>query len=76
MSGCGKLQWIKRTQLQPSAGIKGFTKPVFVRNAMQDQVFGTKMNIWFNQFNQMSDNFILKSISHDKEVSSPPLKSV
>ena len=28
----------------------------FVRNAMQDQVFGTKMNIWFNQFAVLSDN--------------------
>ena len=28
----------------------------FVRNAMQDQVFGIKMNIWFNQFAVLSDN--------------------
>ena len=33
----------------------------FVRNAMQDQVFGTKMNIWFNQLTILSDNIPGKS---------------
>ena len=33
----------------------------FVRNAMQDQVFGTKMNIWFNQLTILSDNILGKS---------------
>ena len=41
---------------------------------MRDQVFGTKMNIWFNQFAIMSDNFALENESQIGEVRDPALK--
>ena len=41
---------------------------------MRDQVFGTKMNIWFNQFAIMSDNFMPENKLQAGEVCDPALK--